>query len=73
MTTHRLPKHRPPTHPGEILNERRGVSTETGLLLAKASGTTAEFWLNAQRACDLWEALHGEAGEKLDRVERITG
>lgn len=57
----------------EIVNERRGVSTETALLLAKAFDTTAEFWMNAQRDCELWEALHGEAAEKLERVERITG
>ena len=57
----------------EIVNERRGVSTETALLLAKAFGTTAEFWMNAQRDRELWEALHGEAAEKLERVERITG
>lgn len=103
MREHRLPKNRPPIHPGEILreefleplnlsvtelaeklgvprpriseivNERRGVSTESALLFARAFGTTPEFWMNAQRDRELWEALHGEAGEKLEKVERITG
>jgi addiction module HigA family antidote len=55
----------------EIVNERRGVSTETALLLGRAFDTTPEFWLNAQRDRELWEALRGDAAEKLERVERI--
>jgi addiction module HigA family antidote len=40
----------------EILRERRAVSPEMALRLSQLFGNTAEFWLNAQRAVDLWEA-----------------
>jgi addiction module HigA family antidote len=40
----------------ELLRERRAVSPEMALRLARLFGNTPEFWLNAQRAVDLWEA-----------------
>jgi len=42
----------------ELLRERRAVRPEMALRLAKLFGNTPEFWLNAQRAVDLWEAAH---------------
>ncbi len=39
-----------------LINERRAVTAETALLLAKALGTTPEFWMNLQAQCDLWDA-----------------
>jgi antitoxin HigA-1 len=51
----------------ELLHERRAVSTEMALRLARLFGNTPEFWLNAQRAVDLYEA--GLAIKKS--VERI--
>jgi addiction module HigA family antidote len=83
----RLPKHRKPTTPGEILRHefvgplnlsqaafaqhlgwtttklnqilhgKRAVTPETALTLSDALGVSPDFWLNAQQACDLWEAL----------------
>ena len=38
----------------ELLRERRGVSPEMALRLARLFGNSPEFWLNAQRAVDLW-------------------
>ena len=40
----------------ELLRERRAVSPEMELRLGRLFGNTAEFWLNAQRAVDLWRA-----------------
>lgn len=40
----------------ELLRERRAVSPEMALRLARLFGNSPEFWLNAQRAVDLWEA-----------------
>ena len=40
----------------ELLRERRAVSPEMALRLSRLFGNTPEFWLNAQRAIDLWEA-----------------
>ena len=51
----------------ELLRERRGVSPEMALRLSRLFGNSPEFWLNAQRAVDLWEA--GKAIQK--DVQRI--
>ena len=40
----------------ELLRERRAVSPEMALRLSHLFGNSPEFWLNAQRAVDLWEA-----------------
>jgi antitoxin HigA-1 len=40
----------------ELLRERRAVSPEMALRLGRLFGNSPEFWLNAQRAVDLWEA-----------------
>lgn len=40
----------------ELLRERRVLSPEMAIRLARLFGNTPEFWLNAQRAVDLWEA-----------------
>lgn len=40
----------------ELLRGRRAVSPEMALRLARLFGNSPEFWLNAQRAVDLWDA-----------------
>ncbi|MDP3630342.1 MAG: HigA family addiction module antitoxin [Actinomycetota bacterium] len=40
----------------ELLRGRRAVSPEMALRLSRLFGNSAEFWLNAQRAVDLWDA-----------------
>ena len=40
----------------ELVRERRAVSPEMALRLGRLFGNSPEFWLNAQRAIDLWEA-----------------
>ena len=40
----------------ELLRGRRAVSPEMALRLGKVFGNSAAFWLNAQRAVDLWDA-----------------
>ncbi len=40
----------------EILRGRRAVSPEMSLRLSRLFGNSPEFWLNAQRAVDLWDA-----------------
>ena len=52
----------------ELLRERRAVSPEMALRLSRLFGNTADFWLNAQRAVDLWEA--GRRAKKA--IERIS-
>lgn len=40
----------------ELIRERRAVSPEMALRLGQLFGNSPEFWLNAQRAVDLWDA-----------------
>jgi len=40
----------------ELLRERRALSPEMALRLARLFNNSPEFWLNAQRALDLWVA-----------------
>ena len=40
----------------ELINERRSLSPNMALRLARLFGNTPEFWMNAQRAVDLWTA-----------------
>jgi len=51
----------------ELLRERRAVSPEMALRLGRLFGNSPEFWMNAQRAIDLWDAA--ESGKK--EIERI--
>ena len=47
----------------ELLRERRRVSPEMALRLARLFGNSPEFWLNAQRAVDLWVAAQAIQNE----------
>jgi len=47
----------------ELLQARRAVSPEMALRLSRFFGNSPEFWLNAQRAVDLWEAARNTKGQ----------
>jgi addiction module HigA family antidote len=51
----------------ELLRGRRAVSPEMALRFSRLFGNTPEFWLNAQRAVDLWDAAQAIKAE----VKRI--
>jgi len=40
----------------ELVHGRRAVSPEMALRLGRLFGNSPEFWLNAQRAVELWDA-----------------
>jgi len=40
----------------ELLHERRALSPQMAVRLSRLFENSPEFWLNAQRAVDLWEA-----------------
>lgn len=40
----------------ELLRGRRAVTPEMALRFSRLFGNAPEFWLNAQRAVDLWDA-----------------
>ena len=98
----RLPTHRPPTHPGEmlleeflkpleisqsafarqldvsfprlneIINGKRGVTTDTALRLARVTGMSAEFWLGLQQDWDLWHALRSEGANEIAKLAPLA-
>lgn len=53
----------------EILHERRGITADTGLRLAKYFGTSAEFWLGLQTDYDMAVA-RSTMSDALDRIRR---
>jgi len=54
----------------ELLRERRALSPEMALRLARLFGNSAEFWLNAQRAVDLWDAERS-VGDQVGRIKPL--
>ena len=48
-----LKLHVPAPRINDVVRERRAVSTDTAMRLARYFGTTPQFWLNLQTAYDL--------------------
>lgn len=42
----------------ELCTNRRSITADTALMLAKVFGNTADFWLNLQQRNDVWRALN---------------
>lgn len=59
-----LALHVPAPRINDIVRERRGVTPDTALRLARFFDTTAQFWLNLQTAFDLKQAER-ESGRKI--------
>jgi antitoxin HigA-1 len=55
----------------ELLRERRALSPEMAIRLGRLFGNSAEFWLNAQRAVDLWVANQALKSE-LARIRPLN-
>jgi addiction module HigA family antidote len=56
----------PPRRINEIVLEKRGITADTALRLARYFGTTAEMWTGLQADYDLRLARH----EKAKKIER---
>lgn len=60
----------------ELCNNRRAITADTALMLARVFGNSPEFWLNVQRRTDLWEAMNTPARreriEKAKAVKRVA-
>jgi addiction module HigA family antidote len=59
----------PVTRIAEIVHERRGITPDTALRLARYFDTTARFWLNLQAAYDL-EIAEDELSSAIEREVR---
>ncbi len=56
----------------EIVNGKRRITPSTALRLAKAFGTSPNFWLNGQLAQDLYHTINDEKeSEELERIEPV--
>jgi addiction module HigA family antidote len=55
----------------ELLRERRSISPQMALRLARLFGNSPEFWLNAQRAVDLWDAAQAIQSD-VARIRPLT-
>ena len=55
----------------EILRERRALSPEMALRLSRLFANTPEFWLNAQRAVDLWDAAQAIKAD-VDQIKPLS-
>ncbi|OGA12627.1 MAG: addiction module antidote protein, HigA family [Betaproteobacteria bacterium RIFCSPLOWO2_02_FULL_63_19] len=66
MTSHALAMalHVPAPRINDIVRERRAITPDTALRLARYFNTTAQFWLNLQSSFDLKQA-ESEAGRKI--------
>jgi len=53
----------------EIMNGKRGITTDTALRLAKCLNTRPEYWLNLQMQYDI-AAVQKTIGERLEREIR---
>ena len=56
--------HVPAPRINDIVRERRGVTPDTALRLARYFDTTAQFWLNLQTAFDL-KIAEGKSGGQI--------
>ena len=61
-----LDLHVPVTRIAEIVHERRGITPDTALRLARYFHTTPRFWLNLQSAYDL-EAAEDRLLRNIER------
>ena len=59
----------PPRRINEIVLERRTITADTALRLARYFGTSERFWLGLQADCDL-EETHHSLGDRLEREVR---
>ncbi len=61
-----LDLHVPVTRIAEIVNGRRGITSDTALRLARYSRTTPQFWMNMQLHYEL-QIVEDELAAKVER------
>lgn len=55
----------------ELVRERRAVSPDMALRLARLFGTSPQYWLNLQRNVDLWDSLDIERAS-IEQIEPLA-
>jgi addiction module HigA family antidote len=74
MTAHALAMalHVPAPRINEIVRQKRAITPDTALRLARFFNTTAQFWMNLQSAYDLREAEQ-ETAAQIRRSDAKSG
>jgi addiction module HigA family antidote len=68
-----LELHVPVTRISQIVNQRRGITADTALRLARHFGTSADFWMNIQKDYELLLTRHKSSKTIERQVRRRTG
>ena len=54
----------------ELCNNKRTITVDTALILAKVFGSSPDFWLNLQKRNDIWTVMHSPTRKaRIDRVQ----
>ena len=57
----------------ELCANRRAITADTALMLARVFGNSADFWLNLQQRNELWKALNTpERRARIDKAKPIA-
>ena len=54
-----------------IVNQRKSITPEMALRLAKALNTSVDIWMNLQKNYDVWQIVHGNKN-LFDRIKPIA-
>ncbi len=56
----------------ELCNNKRTITVDTALILAKVFGSSPDFWLNLQKRNDIWNVMHSPTRKaRIDRAQPI--
>jgi addiction module HigA family antidote len=61
----------PPRRVNEIVHRKRAVSADTAIRLARALGTSEQFWMGLQADYDLEEA-YLSARKEIEKIEIVA-
>lgn len=72
LTSYRLAKHMrvPVPRVHDIVLEKRGITADTAVRLARVFGTTEQFWMNLQAAYELFRA-RGRQARHLEKIRPL--
>jgi len=54
-----------------IINRKQSITLDTALRLGRLFGTSPDFWLNLQRAWDLYELGRSREAEAIQRIKPL--
>lgn len=74
MTAHALAKalQVTPTRINDIVNQKRGITADTALRLARYFGGDAQSWLNLQQTYDLKMAASEQFQQVLEKIQPLA-